>query len=338
MNQKQSQSKTNSSSSHTTQMRVILKPEVHAKVMTWVRNCDIECSGVGKVQQLGNGVFLVTEALLLKQEGDAVATRLDPDDIGKAMYETRDSDGDLTWWWHSHVDMGTFWSKTDSDSIHELSDKGYCLATVFNKQGSMLSAFEMSNHELLPDMMVDRLPTTVQHVPRQSDIEAWKKELKEKVKETVNTVVYGGYQGNAWRNQGPKWWDYRVLIVGDWKWVWELNKAHKDYATLEEVVAEYGSDPSGGNRKASGAYTNKKKDTGKAATKVAGTTVNKDEATLTNCPLKYVTHSKKIPLVKVREVYEDYTKYFKDVPTLEELDEFYELNKDDFYAEEEEVE
>ena len=167
---------------HSTNMKVILSAEVHAKVMTWVKHCAYECSGLGKVKRLGNGVFLVTEAILLKQTGDAVSTRLDPADIGKVMYETRDSEGELNWWWHSHVNMPTFWSGTDTKSINELSDGGYCLATVFNKSGSMLSAFEMSNHELLPDMMVDRIPTVINYLSKQDDIDAWKKELDEKVK------------------------------------------------------------------------------------------------------------------------------------------------------------
>ena len=322
------------SENNTSKLRVIISPKAHAKISTWVKECPIECSGVGKALRLADGAFLITEALLLKQEGTSVTTRLDPADIGKAMFETKDSEGELTWWWHSHVDMEAFWSGTDLTTINELSDKGYCLATVFNRAGDMLSAYEQSGHEYFPDVLIDCIPTEIGYVPTQEELDSWKKELKDKVKESVATPAYKGFDlpsgGNHYfTNTG--YWDYRVYCQTDMemKWLWELDVADHRYATREDCVAENGTDPTIAfdlsNNLGKSKTKKKKQIRGPKALKLT-------EASLKNCPIQYIQNAN-MPKHFVKTVYFDYCKYFKQIPTLEELNDYYALNREEFIGE-----
>lgn len=65
---------------------------------------------------------------------------MDAASIAKAMYETRDDEGMFNFWWHSHVNMGVFWSGTDMDTIRQIGSQGFVVATVFNKKNEMLDA------------------------------------------------------------------------------------------------------------------------------------------------------------------------------------------------------
>lgn len=312
----------------TTQMKVYIDPVVHAKIMYWVKNCDIECSGLGKVIKLGNGVFYVTSAMLLKQEGDAVTTTIDAGAVGKAMFETKDDDGDLNWWWHSHVDMQVFWSRTDEDTIDELSDKGYCLATVFNRKGQTRSAYKHKNHELLPDFMMDDIPTYVALNPSKEQEEAWKKELDEKVDRRIyqfggfRTGYYGARRTNSFTSEEFKYREY-CTEKKEMVWVWNLPYANPKHMFKKQVVKQLGYDPTKSGKKG-------KPSTSKHAAKT-GTVVAKGKPS-DNMPRGF-SLSKIIPKDGVGIVYNDYVTYFKHNPTLPELEQFYQLNVEDYIEE-----
>ncbi len=121
-------------------MKLIITPEVYSNVMYWVKKANFEVSGLGMVQVI-NGQAYVTKAILLDQVGSGASTDIDPEDINRAQYEMRREEGDLKWWWHSHVDMGVFWSPTDKATIKQLGDQGWFFHTVFNRKSERKSAF-----------------------------------------------------------------------------------------------------------------------------------------------------------------------------------------------------
>lgn len=123
-------------------MRMKIPHTVYEKVMYWVNRADFEVSGFGKVTyDPSDNSYTVTDAFLLKQEGGAAHTDIDPASLGKLMFESKDAPGDLNWWWHSHVKMAAFWSQTDKDTIMSIGKKGYCVATVFNQREETKSAY-----------------------------------------------------------------------------------------------------------------------------------------------------------------------------------------------------
>jgi hypothetical protein len=119
------------------------------------------------------------------------------------MYLTRNSEGDLKWWWHSHVNMPVFWSGTDEATIKDLGKHGHIVATVFNKKREYKSAIcytskadfnELIHHD--PD-----IPTVIVPVHNPELTAIWDAEYEENVKEKKWSPSYHNQWG--WQyNQG----------------------------------------------------------------------------------------------------------------------------------------
>lgn len=168
--------------SYVDDINVQIDEEVYAKVMHWIDKASGEVSGLGKIV-MEDGIFRVTSAILLKQTNSAMATDLDAAAVGKAMFELKDEPGALNWWWHSHVNMETFWSGTDMDTIHEFGNQGWVLATVLNKKRSMRSCYYQKGTGFIPQILVDDIPTTTVFMAEAETFEHWDKEFVDKVTE-----------------------------------------------------------------------------------------------------------------------------------------------------------
>lgn len=172
---------------------LVITPGVWEKVMYWVRACPKEIGGMGKVvYDPATKAFTVTEAYLLHQEVTGSETELDDSSLATLMYETRNDPGHLKWWWHSHVNMDTFWSGTDRSTIDTFGKRGWFTATVFNKSGKYRSALAFkAEHTLFGNTTVtyDDVTTHVQEVHNPSHA-AWEEEYKAKVKEKQYVYKY----------------------------------------------------------------------------------------------------------------------------------------------------
>jgi len=174
----------------------------YEKVMHWVRECELEVGGYGKViYHKDSDTFEVTDAYLLDQVVTAASTVIDEGALGRLMYETHALPGELKWWWHSHVNMSTFWSGTDKDTIRELGEQDWCTATVFNKKAEHRSALcFVTEHPVLgkQSTTLDELPTTIGSMVSSELKAALTAELKQKVKESRYTPA----------TSVPSWEDY----------------------------------------------------------------------------------------------------------------------------------
>ena len=230
---------------------VHILPEVYEKIMFWVDECPKEISGMGKVV-VKDGAYWVTEAYLLEQEVSASTTDIDAESLGKLMAETIREEGHLNFWWHSHVNMGAFWSGTDTDTIEEIGANGFCLATVFNKKRDYRTAFYQGGDDFLPSIFVDQIETLITPLADESQHEAWRKEMKDKVREKTYTppthnsyynytggMEKGKYNGTTTTpmNGGIGSSRYNANI-GHTVWCQELNRwvSHDD-------LKEFGSTP-----------------------------------------------------------------------------------------------
>lgn len=168
-----------------TKPRLFIPRKVHQKIMHFVSKCDLEVSGMGLCSYVADGnYFWVRDVYLLEQEVGSAHTDIDAKALGKLEYEClRDKrEGDLNFWWHSHVNMNVFWSGQDTETITNIGKNGYCLATVFNKRGEMRSAVSFASQ--FGTMLVDELETKVYDAePSKSDLEQWDAEIKAKVRE-----------------------------------------------------------------------------------------------------------------------------------------------------------
>jgi len=125
-------------------LKLVIDSGVYAKIMHWVNKSDFEVSGLGSVvHDPTTNTLRVTEAFILPQKNSGTTTDIEPAAVNKLMFLHHQSGapGKLKFWWHSHVNMGVFWSGTDIDTIKKLGSGGWFCATVFNKRREVKSSF-----------------------------------------------------------------------------------------------------------------------------------------------------------------------------------------------------
>jgi proteasome lid subunit RPN8/RPN11 len=191
-------------------MRVIIPREIHDEIMYYVDKSPIEISGLGRVKKHDNGDMEVVKVYLLEQENTGASTDIDAEAVAKLMFETRKDQGDLNFWWHSHVDMGVFWSGTDMATIQEFGKNGYLLSTVFNKKRQMRSSYFQGGTDFLPQLFMDELETVISNSLPKKLTNKWDKEYKSKAKQkTIRTFPSKGgyYKGYGYGGYTSPFWD-----------------------------------------------------------------------------------------------------------------------------------
>lgn len=185
-------------------MKVYISPECRAEIMHYVNKSPIEVSGLGRVQKTTNGDLMVTKVYLLEQENTSSTTDLDEDAVAKLMYETREDEGDLNFWWHSHVNMGVFWSGTDMSTIKQFGKNGYLLSTVFNKKNEHRTSYFQGKTDFLPEIFIDQIETSFSYIPTEAEYDEWDENYKAKCRKAkpVATTGYGGYGNFPSANKG----------------------------------------------------------------------------------------------------------------------------------------
>lgn len=192
--------------------RVVMPKEVFEKIMYWVqKGGNHECSGLG-VTEIRGSDLCVTDVCMVKQSNGGASTDMDPEGINKAMFLFRDHPGTLNYWWHSHADMGVFWSSTDTATIAQISQEGMCVASVFNKKREHRSA--VASNSPFPFFM-DQIELSIDpfRITAAQQL-SWDKEYTDNVSENRfrGNIGYGGmgdYSDEAleqrWQNERQGW-------------------------------------------------------------------------------------------------------------------------------------
>jgi hypothetical protein len=167
------------------------------KIQFWTDMASGEVSGMGLVKSV-NGTLEVSDVFLVKQDSSGGTTELDQLALAELIQELEMQGIDssqLKFWWHSHCDMGVFWSGTDDECIEALAPAGWVLAMVVNKKGR----YKLRLRTHIPFTMdIDDL-TYTPITPNVDGVNTskWKAEFKSKVKESVGfvkgVVRYAGF-------------------------------------------------------------------------------------------------------------------------------------------------
>jgi proteasome lid subunit RPN8/RPN11 len=220
-------------------MKLILSKIAHDKINHWVQKASIEVSGFGLVSyDKTTTTFTVVDAFMLEQTGGAAHTDIDAQSLAKLMYRTKDSVGsELKFWWHSHVNMSTFWSGTDLATIKELGGNGWITASVFNKKGDIKSAVcWKTSSELGNSLSINEDVAT--EVERFVDLEAvklWDKEFDDNLKKTPPYVSQFNSQGHLKNYSSPKGFD--DYSDSDWQGYYR-----KDFDTKDDKEIDLSKD------------------------------------------------------------------------------------------------
>ena len=184
-----------------TNFNLVIPPLVMQKIFWWINKSSHEVSGFGHLDHdPDTNTFTVRDAILIKQEVGPTSTEIDPVALGKAMFETRAEHNALKWHWHSHVDMGVFWSADDKELIRSLAQQGWIVASVFNKKKECRTAFSGMCEVLgMPhEIFVDNIPTCIETPLAEHLIEQWDGEYAEKVAPERRAAYQPGYPGEAY--------------------------------------------------------------------------------------------------------------------------------------------
>lgn len=191
-------------------LTVNIPRRVYDKIMYFVDKAPFEVSGMGTV--VYNRItreFDVEEVWLVDQEVGPAHTDIKEQDLMKLMYELHKSGckGTLNFWWHSHVNMDVFWSSQDKDTMKELAQNGYCVATVFNKKHEMRTAYTsmVEGGEIIgrTTHMIDDVKTMITDYWPAEQVEEWDKSYVAKVKEKVYQS-YSQFGHQDWKSD--EWW------------------------------------------------------------------------------------------------------------------------------------
>lgn len=184
--------------------KIYVDYDVYRKIMYWVDKAPGEISGLGKVQILEDGSFLVSSAILCKQVNTGTSTDIDATDLSKAMFALKDEPGELRFWWHSHANMEVFWSGTDWATIKELSSQGWFLSMVFNKKEEYRACLAQQQPIVI---VADELDMNFFYATKTDEQTIWDKEFDAKCEAKKYTSL-----GN---NFGPG--SERQQTLGNWE-------------------------------------------------------------------------------------------------------------------------
>lgn len=173
----------------TNDFSLIIPRDVMDKINWWMHKTNKEVSGFGSLEfDEITKTFKVKDAILLKQKVCAASAEIDSEALAKAMYEMREEPMGLKWHWHSHVNMGVFWSQDDRDLISSLGSRDWILATVFNYKEERRTAF-MTTSRVMGcdhDLFIDDIPTSVTNYIQAELYEEWDKEYADKVSKVIH--------------------------------------------------------------------------------------------------------------------------------------------------------
>ena len=190
-------------------IELFIPERIKAEVMHYVRQASPdECSGLGRITWDVNGLATVTHVYLLDQVNSGVTTDLDATEVAKLQYTSKDDEGALNWWWHSHVDMDVMWSGTDMATMEQFGKKGYLLSTVFNKRNEMRTAYYQGSTGFLPHVFVDGVPTECGYMSSSDELKAWTENFKAKDQRPV-APKHSYYKG-----AGINWGNYDQCFPG----------------------------------------------------------------------------------------------------------------------------
>lgn len=141
-------------------IRLYLLPDVEERIRHYTDLAHGEVSALGLVEEFEGG-FLVTDLFLPRQQCSAASTRLKDEAVATLLLELDRSGRDpslLRFWFHSHGNLGVFWSDTDNQCIEDLANGDYLLSLVVNKRGDALARLDIYKPARVT---VDQIPVSV---------------------------------------------------------------------------------------------------------------------------------------------------------------------------------
>lgn len=118
-------------------MKLILTELARQKIRFFVDLCPDEISGLGRVVHNEDKDLVVEDVDIFEQEVSGGHSDIDNGALAKFIHEKTQAGEDLSqwrFWWHSHAEMSSFFSPTDTDTIDRSSNMPWMASFVTNKK------------------------------------------------------------------------------------------------------------------------------------------------------------------------------------------------------------
>jgi len=165
---------------------ISISEHVYRKIRGFVSICPNEISALGSVSVHENHV-LIDDIFLFDQVVSPGSTDLSSEDISKFLVEFIRAGKDpasLKFWWHSHANMGVFWSGVDTSTIDRFNS-GWMISMVSNKAGEAKVRMDIFEPFRLT---MDNLPFSIDYARLNGDLEL-KAEIDAKVKPRYSSYM-----------------------------------------------------------------------------------------------------------------------------------------------------
>ena len=190
-------------------LKVILTQEAFEQLFGYGYATRSEISCLGIVRREGNS-FIIERFHLVKQEGGAAHTEMEPSAIAEMMEQLlgqgkSEEARAIKCWAHSHPGMGVFWSKTD-DSTCALLASDYLVSLVISDDYAIRCRID--TRQPFP-FTVDQVPVFCEVRTDQAKLDQYAKEVAEKVKESFGLPMPADtVRGNPGVLDDDPWSDY----------------------------------------------------------------------------------------------------------------------------------
>jgi len=219
----------------TDSLKVIICAKARERISHYVALAKGEVSGLGLVDEIRDEKgkligFFVSDVYLVKQVSSAVTTELDEKAVSDLLVELDEKNvdiGKVKLWWHSHCDMKTFWSSTDTDCVEGLSNGSYFISLVTNKNNDVLCRVDLYS----PFRIALDEVTVETAMPDFGLLEECKVEFAAKVKESSFGLSSYGLESATSCLQGDDYYDFTDAQVK------QLNELE---SKVEEGLITYG--------------------------------------------------------------------------------------------------
>lgn len=156
-------------------------PESWRRLALYTVNCKSEIGGLGLVEPDGND-FVVTDVLLVEQDVNDIATRLDGAAVSRlvaGLLETGQDPGKLKFWWHSHAHEAPFWSGEDDATIERFRND-FMISLVSNHELRILARLDRYEPRSTTWVWVDKPSSGLEALP--DEVAAVKAEIQAKTR------------------------------------------------------------------------------------------------------------------------------------------------------------
>jgi hypothetical protein len=181
-------------------MKLIIQSTAYQKIRAYTDICPKEISGLGKVEMI-DGKLTVTDVTIFEQTVSASHSTIPPEALAKFQNDMVKKGGSMKqWclWWHSHAEMGVFFSGTDTNTIDSSTEFPYLVSLVVNKKGDSKARIDVYQPvHMFSDLEVEVKEADEPEVLRKAR-EAYEKALDEsktKIKDSCEKQIKDKVRG-----------------------------------------------------------------------------------------------------------------------------------------------